>query len=154
MLLPVKWPTSATPNVKEDIMNNAQHPYPIAQLTQPNLKKLAARALLAGALALAVLGLSADMAHADPAAPDVPVQPQPASSVLDGVTVAPQPNDNQAVDQGTDLNMIAIQSLINARQQAMQLTTNQLAQEQCGDPAHHELHARTCADIISQNVGR
>jgi hypothetical protein len=40
--------------------------------TQPKLKKLAATTVLAGALGMALMGLTAAMANADPAPPNTP----------------------------------------------------------------------------------
>jgi hypothetical protein len=45
--------------------------------TAPTLKRLAARTVLAGGLAMAVMGLPAAMANADPAPPNTP-GPSPA----------------------------------------------------------------------------
>lgn len=47
-------------------------PHHLDRTTQPKLKKLAARTVLAGGLAMVVIGLTAAMANADPAPLDPP----------------------------------------------------------------------------------
>jgi hypothetical protein len=50
-------------------MTTTHHP---DRTTPSNVKKLAARAVLAGGLGMAVMGLPAAMANADPAPPNTP----------------------------------------------------------------------------------